>query len=138
MSRIVTKKSITYTVDGLKNDLNLDHSEELFGFEKELPYQCPRIDSFLTDIRAMDTHISRLKELIREDENGNNKIYITRECNIIQEYQDILKDSFEEVRKSCESLRGRGDGWKKLARNLFDQLPNNKRFVDEKFLDKIQ
>jgi hypothetical protein len=138
MRKVATKKPITYTVDKLKNHLNIDYSEELFGIEKELPYQCPRIDSFISDIRAMQSHISRLKELMNDDENGNNKIYIKREFVIIEEYQDTLKDSFEEVRKACDSLRSRGEGWKKLARNLFDEVPNNKRFVDEKYRDKIE
>jgi len=135
---MTSRTSTKYTVDGLKNLLNLDHSEELFGIEKELPYQCPRIDSFLTDIKTMSSHISRLRELVNDDQNGDNKIYIIRECNVIEEYQNVLKDSFEEVRKSCDSLRRRGDGWKKLARNLFNEVSNNKRFIDQKFLDQLK
>lgn len=133
MRKRTLKKQIKYTIDELKSLFNLEHSEELFGIEKELPYQCPRIDSFITDIEAMNEHINRLDLLISNNENNINKIYIERECNIIKEYNSVFKESFEEVRKSCESLRTRGEGWKRLARNLFDLVPNNKKYIDPKF-----
>lgn len=126
-----------YTIDELKMNLKLDHSEQLFGFEPELPYQCPRIDSFIADVEMMRDHINRLSNLIDNNENNCNALYISRECNILKEYELVIKETYEEIRKSCESLRRRGEDWKHLARNLFSEVPNNVRFIDDKFKDKI-
>ena len=137
MIRRTKRKIIQHTLNELKNDLNLDHSEELFGIEKEISYQCPRIDSFISDIEVMKDHINRLSDLANHNENNINEIYIQRECNILKEYDITIRESFEELRKSCDNLRLRGEGWKKLARNLFEKVPNNKRFIDPKFLKRI-
>lgn len=133
MRRKPTRRASQYSVDGLKSLFNLDHSEELFGIEKEIPYQCPRIDSFIADVEAMKEHVDRLSNLIDNNENNINKVFIDRECNILKEYELTLRESFEELRKSCDNLRIRGEGWKKLARNLFNEVPNNKRYIDPKF-----
>ena len=132
-----SRKPIRYTVDDLKSKLDLDSSEELFGIEIEVPQQCPKINSFIDDIKVMRDHINRLSELINDNENNSNRIYIERECNIIKEYEKVLIESFEEVRDACQSLRTRGEGWKRLARNLFDNIPYNKKYVDPKFLKQI-
>ena len=136
--RITTNKRKLphYTVDEYKSNLGLEHSEELFGIEIELPYQCPRIDSFIADIEMLHNHLNRLNNLVDNNENNVNAIYIQRECNIIKEYESVMKESYEEVRKACEKLRSRGEAWKRLARNLFDEVPNNKRFIDDKFKSK--
>jgi hypothetical protein len=127
------RRKSQYSVDGLKSLLNLDNSEDLFGIEKEIPYQCPRVDSFISDVEAMENHVDRLLTLIDENNENVNKTYIERECKILKEYEESLKVSFEELRTSCDNLRNRGEGWKRLARNMFDYVPNNKRFVDPKF-----
>jgi hypothetical protein len=132
-----SRKSVHYTVDDLKHKLDLNHSEELFGIEIEIPQQCPKINSFIDDIKAMRDHINRLSELIDDNENNTNKIYIERECNIIKEYEKVLIESFEEVRDACQSLRTRGEQWKQLTRNLFDNIPYNKKYIDPKFLKQI-
>lgn len=136
--RIVRKKTKHYNIDELKSSLNIEHSEELFDIEIELPYQCPRIDSFITDVEMLRDHLNRLTNLVDNNENNVNNIYIQRECNILKEYESTIKESYEEVRRACESLRKRGEDWKRLARNLFDEVPDNIKFIDDKFKTKIE
>lgn len=131
-----------YTVDRLKDKLNLDHSEELFNIEAEKPYQCPRIDSFLKDLDLIKQHVNRLAEIAKDEDIkdiDNRKLYANRELEVLEKYCDVMKDSYEEIRSACDSLRTRGEDWKKLARNLFNKHPFNiqKGFIDVKFKDKI-
>ncbi len=133
-SRSTRSKKSPYTVDGLKSLFNLDHSEELFGIEKEIPFQCPRIDTFIDDVDMMNKHILKLEQLIENDtEDHKNKYLIERECEILCKYRETLTQSFEELRSACDNLRIRGEGWKRLARNMFPNVPNNQRYIDSKF-----
>lgn len=129
------RKSNPITVDDLKEKFELQHSEELFGIEAEIPTQCTRIDSFIHDISDIIDHTERLKNLLDPDDNLNNinKPYIDREIEIIKLYQESLKNGFEELRTACEKLRKRGNEWEHLARNMFPEIPDNKRFIDKKY-----
>jgi hypothetical protein len=129
----ISRKTHKYTVDEFKTQLNLSHSEELFDIEAEIPYQCSRIDSFIADVEIMREHLNRMNNLIDNNEDNKNAIYIQRECNVLKEYELVMKETYEELRTACEKLRSRGEGWKRLARNLFDETPDNKRFIADKF-----
>jgi len=140
--RRTVKKPTHYTVDQLKTQLELEQSEELFGIDTEMPFQCPRINSFLQDLELLEKHIDRMKELALDNEiqdETQRGIYVEREYNVIVEYFKVLKESFEELRSSCENLRHRGEGWKQLARNMFDKLPLTlqKRFINSKLLKRL-
>jgi hypothetical protein len=123
-----------YSVEKLKEKFKLEHSDELFGITNEIPQQCPRINLFIEDINTIKHHLDRLEELVNDEDNvERNKRLIKRELDVIVKYIRETKDSFEELRTACETLRSWGTGWKHLARNLFVKVPNNKTFLEEKF-----
>lgn len=126
-----------YTILGLKSKLGFKHSDQIFGIPDEIPFQCPRIDSFIADIKLMQDHIERLQKLVHDNENNINEDHIGRECSILKEYQKTFIDSFEELRTACDNLRTRGNLWKRLANKLFDSLDNNKKFIDQNHYKKL-
>ena len=141
--RTTTTNKNHYDVDVLKRQLQVDHSEDVFGIEPEIPTQCPRIDLFKKDVDALFEHIKRMKTLIEDGEDNAinaqlNIPYLQREIEIIRLYENSLDIQFEELRTACDSLRTRGSGWKQLARNLFNKVPNNKSFIPADILKKIK
>jgi hypothetical protein len=126
--------TIHYTIDKLKLKFGLEHSNEVFGIKKEVPYQCPRIDSFIEDIELLKQHLNRIKSYAFDNPEKINDPYIIREYDIIKSYVDTLKNQFEELRESCDSLRVLGNDWKKLAITLFEDIPNNGKYIDEKYI----
>jgi len=133
----IPKDHLHYTVDDLKYTLGVEHSESVFDIEEEITLQCPRIDSFLEDINLVKDHLLKLNNLISNNINNINKSYIDREISILEKYQDSLGEQFEELRTSCEKLRSWGNSWKHLARNLFDELPNNESFIANKHIKNL-
>lgn len=128
-----------YSLHELTRKLDIKDSEELFNIEKEIPFQCPKIDSFIEYVKLFEQHLKRLDTLVyNNDEDKSNNKYIDIEMDILNKYQKLLEDSFEELRHSCESLRKRGNEWKILAQNMFDNVPNNIEFIDSKFHDKLK
>lgn len=133
-----------YTVDELKRKIQVDNSEEVFGIEPEIPTQCPRVDGvFKKNISLLFKHVERLKELINDGKDDKinselNKNYIDHEIEAIESYENILDNHLEELRSACDSLRQRGEGWKRLARSLFDKMPKNKTFVPTETLKKLK
>ena len=127
-----------HTVESLKSKFNLEHSDELFGIEHEIPLQCPRINLFISDIDILKQHIDKLEELVNDKEDFIlNTELISREFRIIHEYTITTKYAFDELRTAFENLRSWGQGWKHLTRNLFIKVPNNKVFLEEKFRKQI-
>jgi hypothetical protein len=127
-----------HSVDKLKEKFGIEHSDELFGIPAEIPQQCPRINTFISDVNTLKRHINQLEELIDDEANAeNNKRFVSRELRVINEYIKETENSFEEMRTACENLRSWGTGWKRLARNLFAKVPNNKCFLEEKYQKQI-
>ena len=127
-----TKKQ--HSVEELKTRFGLEHSDALFGIDPEIPQQCPRIDLFIDDVNTIKQRTDKLKELVRDTDNViRNKRLTQREFEVIEKYVDETKESLEELRTACENLRSWGQSWKRLARNLFAKVPNNKFFLEEKY-----
>jgi len=118
-----SKKVKKETIEDLKRSFDLKHSEELFGIIEEIPFQCPRIDEFISDLDKFEEHLDKLSSLTDHNENDINVPYIERETNILHAYLPAIKTQFEELRKSYENLRQWGDEWKSLAKKLFDKIP---------------
>jgi chromosome segregation ATPase len=128
------KPTIThYTINKLKSKFGIEHSNEVFGIKKEASYQCPRIDSFIEDIEFLEQHLNRLEKYALDNPEKINDLYINREYDVVKSYVNTLKNQFEELRESCDNLRNFGNDWKKLAITLFEDIPNNKKYINEKY-----
>ncbi len=137
MRKQVKKIIRHHTISSLKSRFEIKTSEDIFEINKEIPLQCPRIDTFIDEIYDIERHLQKVKDMT-SNYKELDKPYIDRELEILRTAIACIPNQFEELRIACENLRSRGNGWKKLAKDLFDQLPNNEKYIGENIYQKLK
>ena len=89
-------------------------SEEILGFPKPPPHQCPKIDKFVAKAKSISRAIRKAEKC---DEISEMKSFVS---DAAWDTGDI-EDNFEELRSALDELRCWGDEWKDLAKRLINQ-----------------
>jgi hypothetical protein len=107
-------------ITSLIESLDAKNSEDLFGFAQQPNNQCPYIDKSKEEIFSLIKNISNLCKDIKSSDDLSD-IYSC--CNDIIWEIDMFSVSknLEDLRTEIENLRGWGNEWKCLAKNLVER-----------------
>jgi hypothetical protein len=120
----------------LKEKLEANTSEKLFGIDEQPEQNCPKVDK---GIKAWYS--------VQRDIEGYCK---ERRCDTVEEAEKIggdidwaigsldVVEEYEELRKQCEKIRAWGQGWKDLAKKLIEQQKDVSNLLADEFYVKLE
>lgn len=96
----------------LKKKYECETTEELLNIELAPDYQCPKIDSLLRDVSAIESltrHRHESEEVLKE--------YL----DDINFYISTFEDELESIRAAIEDIRRWGQEWKDKAKRMIEK-----------------
>ena len=121
----------------LKEKLEVNTSEKLFGIDEQPELNCPKVDAGI-----------KIWYNVKRDIEGYCKDLNI--CYTVEEAKDIggtinwavgsldVEEEYEELRKQCERIRAWGQGWKDLAKKLIEQQEDVSNLLADEFYVKLE
>ena len=111
-------------IDDLKALLNKKTSEEIFGIDPQPVESCPMIDAAIKDHNRMVKDVRNYCSDLLSIDNTDQAAGISK--NIKWYVSGIeTESSLEDLRMQCVNIRSWGQGWKNLAKQLIEMLPED-------------
>ena len=121
----------------LKEKLESNTSEKLFGIDEQPEQNCPKVDKGLKawysvqrDIEGYCKDLKRCDTVEEAEKIGGDIDWLIGSLDVVEEY--------EELRKQCEKIRAWGQGWKDLAKKLIEQQNDVSNLLADEFYVKLE
>lgn len=121
----------------LKEKLEANTSEKLFGIDEQPEQNCPKVDKGLKawysvqrDIEGYCKDLKRCDTVEEAEKIGGDIDWAIGSLDVVEEY--------EELRKQCEKIRAWGQGWKDLAKKLIEQQEDVSNLLADEFYVKLE
>ncbi len=111
-------------INKIKEELNVETSEDLFGISKQPKEQCPLIDKVLSELEAESKNIKYSWQNLKDIEEAEP--YLS-ELDWAEYNLRNMDGNLEELRTNITNLRTWGEEWKDLAKYLLNE---RKEFID--------
>jgi hypothetical protein len=121
----------------LKEKLEANTSEKLFGIDEQPENNCPRVNKGLEAWSSVQRYIKKYCDDLKR-------------CNTVEEAEKIggdidseiqsldIKEEYEELRKQCEKIRAWGQGWKEIAEKLIEEQNDVSDLLADEFSVKLE
>lgn len=137
VSLVETKIGTQMKIKELKEKLEANTSEKLFGIDEQPEQNCPKVDkgikawySVQRDIEGYCKDLKRCDTVEEAEKIGSDIDWAIGSLDVVEEY--------EELRKQCEKIRAWGQGWKDLAKKLIEQQEDVSNLLADEFYVKLE